>query len=129
MSYQKFETVYLSPLGKTWIFDLDGTLVKHNGYKMDGKDSLLPGVAQFFKQISDNDFVLIITARAAEWKDNTVAFLIENGIRFNHIIFDAPHGERILINDRKNSGLSTAYAINTKRDEFLTTAFIIDDKL
>ncbi len=22
----------LSPLGKTWLFDIDGTIVKHNGY-------------------------------------------------------------------------------------------------
>ena len=34
----------LSTLPKTWILDLDGTIVKHNGYKMDGVDTLLPGV-------------------------------------------------------------------------------------
>ena len=33
----------MSTLPKTWILDLDGTLVKHNGYKMDGEDSLLKG--------------------------------------------------------------------------------------
>ncbi len=26
----------VSSLAKTWIFDLDGTLLKHNGYKIDG---------------------------------------------------------------------------------------------
>ena len=26
----------LSTLPKTWIFDLDGTIVRHNGYKLDG---------------------------------------------------------------------------------------------
>ena len=35
------ERFTLSPLPKTWILDLDGTLVKHNGYKTDGRDSLL----------------------------------------------------------------------------------------
>ena len=34
----------LSTLPKTWIFDLDGTILKHNGYKIDGEDTLLPGV-------------------------------------------------------------------------------------
>lgn len=129
MYNEKQATVTLSSLGKTWIFDLDGTLVKHNGHKLDGQDSLLPGVAEFFEQISEQDLVMIITARSIEWKVSTEAFLLKHGIRFNHIIFNAPHGERILINDRKDSGLNTAYALNTKRNEFLTTDFVIDDKL
>ena len=33
----------LDDIEKTWIFDLDGTLVVHNGYK-NGVDELLPGV-------------------------------------------------------------------------------------
>lgn len=46
------EVITLSPLGKTWILDLDGTLVKHNGYKLDGHDTLLPGAKDFLKQIT-----------------------------------------------------------------------------
>ena len=34
----------LSTLPKTWVFDLDGTILKHNGYKLDGEDTLLKGV-------------------------------------------------------------------------------------
>ncbi len=30
------EKLILSTLPKTWIFDLDGTLLRHNGYKLDG---------------------------------------------------------------------------------------------
>ena len=37
----KINTLSLSKLPHTWILDLDGTIVKHNGYKLDGKDSLL----------------------------------------------------------------------------------------
>ena len=33
----------LDDIEKTWIFDLDGTLVVHNGYK-NGVDELLSGV-------------------------------------------------------------------------------------
>ena len=32
----------ISTLGHTWILDLDGTLVEHNGYKT-GEDKLLKG--------------------------------------------------------------------------------------
>lgn len=38
------DVLTLSTLPKTWIFDLDGTLVKHNGYKIDGHDTLLERV-------------------------------------------------------------------------------------
>ena len=44
-----------SPLEKTWILDVDGTLVKHNGYKIDGYDTLLEGVKEFFEKLSPNE--------------------------------------------------------------------------
>ena len=41
------DTMILSTLSKTWIFDIDGTLVKHNGYKLDGRDTLLEGAKEY----------------------------------------------------------------------------------
>lgn len=38
----------ISSLPHTWILDLDGTLVEHNGYKIYGKDRVLPGIKKFF---------------------------------------------------------------------------------
>ena len=110
----------LSTLPKTWIFDLDGTLVKHNGYLTDGYDTLLPGVTDFLDSLSKEDKIIIITARNNQYRKNTEKFLNENKIRYDEIIFDATVGERILINDKKKSGLKTAYAINTNRDEMLS---------
>ena len=46
----------LSPLPKTWLFDVDGTIVKHNGH-LHGGDELLEGVKEFFAQISTEDEV------------------------------------------------------------------------
>lgn len=106
----------MSSLPKTWILDLDGTLVKHNGYKIDGKDSLLQGANELLSQIRDEDYVIIVTSRKLEYKELTESFLQENNIRYDHIIFEAPYGERILINDNKPSGLKMAYAIDTDRD-------------
>lgn len=119
----------LSSLSKTWIFDLDGTLVKHNGYKMDGEDCLLEGVKAFFEKIQDNDMVIIITARSSLYRDQTVDFLNREGIRFDQIIFDAPKGERIMFNDKKPSGLQTAFCINQSRDQFIPLQFKIDETL
>jgi len=119
----------LSSLGKTWIFDLDGTLVKHNGYKIDGEDTLLEGVAEFFDQLTEIDMVVIITARPSQYKEQTLEFLAQHQIHYDHIIFDAPHGERILFNDLKPSGLKTAYSINQIRDCFNALKLEVDESL
>ncbi|QPX48267.1 3' phosphatase [Synechococcus phage S-SRM01] len=107
-----------SDLNKTWIFDLDGTLLKHNGYK-NGGEELLPGVKDFFSKISKDDRIVILTARDTKYQQITEKFLNDNGIRFDHIIYDLPIGERILFNDKKPSGLKTAYAYNLDRDSGL----------
>ena len=64
----------LSPLEKTWILDLDGTLLEHNGYKT-GEDKFLPGALEFLHGIPETDYVLILTARENEARDKTRLFL------------------------------------------------------
>lgn len=100
---------------KTWFLDLDGTLVRHNGYKS-GNDILLQGTISFIEGISKEDVIIITTARSSEYKEHTISFLKDNNIRYNHIIFDLPSGERILINDMKPDGTKTAYCINLERN-------------
>ena len=107
----------LSTLPKTWIFDLDGTLVKHNGYKIDGHDTLLPGAKKYLDALPDDDFILILTSRTDEYKEMTLEFLEQNGIRYDEIMFNMPMGERIVINDRKPSGIDMAVSVNVGRDE------------
>lgn len=122
------EDLKLSSLPKTWIFDLDGTILVHNGYK-NGGDRILPGVKEFFDKIPETDHILILTARKEEVLESTIGFLKDNGIRYNNILADIPFGERILLNDMKDSGLKTAYAINLKRDEGLNFSVYIDEDL
>ena len=109
----------MSVLPKTWIFDLDGTIVEHNGY-LHGEDKLLPGVKEFWESIPYTDYILILTSRSKEVKEKTETFLKTNLLRFNKIIFDMPMGERVLINDDKPSGLTMAYSVRRKRNEGLT---------
>ena len=111
------EPLVLSTLSKTWIFDLDGTLLKHNGYKIDGKDSLLEGAKEYIDAIPKEDYILILTSRTDEYKQMTLNFLSENNIRYDNIIFNMPYGERIIVNDRKPSGLDMSVAINLDRDK------------
>lgn len=112
------EQLTLSTLPKTWIFDLDGTIVKHNGYKLDGKDTLLSGVREYFRQIPETDYILILTSRPEEYREMTLCFLEEQGLRYDEILFGMPFGERIVVNDRKPSGIAMAVAVNLDRDRF-----------
>lgn len=113
------DKLVLSTLPKTWIFDLDGTLVKHNGYKIDGQDTLLDGAKKYVDRIPLEDYVLILTSRTDEYKELTLEFLQRNRIRYDKIVFNMPMGERIVINDRKPSGIDMAVAVNLNRDEAL----------
>jgi hypothetical protein len=123
------KTLEFSTLSKTWILDVDGTLVKHNGYKIDGHDTLLEGVSEFFNQISPNDKVVLLTARKEEFLPALKEFLKANKIRYDYLLTDMPMGERILLNDRKPSGLDMAFAINKNRDEKLEIKYKINGEL
>ena len=83
----KNNEIILSSLNHTWILDLDGTIVKHNGYKIEGVDSLLEGAKTFLDTIPENDMIIFITARNDSLKDTTENFLKQNQIRFNYIIY------------------------------------------
>ena len=119
----------LSTLGKTWILDIDGTIVKHNGYLIDGYDTLLDGVKDFFASIPHDDKIVLMTARKQEYLENLKAFLLDQGIRYDYLLTDMPMGERILVNDKKPSGLKTAYAINLERNSNLKINYRINGNI
>lgn len=103
-------------LGHTWFIDLDGTILKHNGY-LRGQDELLPGVKELWSEIPAGDAIVIVTGREEHYRDSTLAFLTSQGLRFDHAIFGLPLGERIVINDPKPEGLVTALAWSVTRDK------------
>ncbi len=112
------EKLILSTLPKSWILDLDGTILKHNGYKLDGTDTLLEGAKEYLDRIPEEDKIIILTSRREQDRQATVDFLAAHQIRFDEILFQMPVGERILVNDRKPSGLAMAIAVNLDRDQF-----------
>jgi len=118
----------LSPLAKTWLLDVDGTLVKHNGH-LYGDDEFLEGAEEFLKTINKDDKVILLTSREEKYKKDLESFLERNNIRYDCIIYGLPYGERILVNDKKTSGLKTAYAINKSRDDKVLLNIEIDESL
>ncbi|MBQ7541417.1 MAG: hypothetical protein IJT44_03890 [Clostridia bacterium] len=119
----------LSTLGHTWILDLDGTIVRHNGYLIDGEDTFLDGAQEFLAQIPQGDMIIFLTSRTEDCREKTELFLQRNHVRYDHILYNAPYGERILLNDDKPSGLVTGYAFSKKRDEPLRLTVRYDDTL
>lgn len=122
------ETINISELAHTWILDLDGTLLKHNGY-LNGQDELVFKAKLFVSKIPDSDMVIILTSRKNEYRKETEEFLKSQKIRYDKIIFEVPMGERILINDMKPSGLKTAIAVNCVRDKWINSEFLMDSTL
>ena len=118
----------LSSLPKTWILDIDGTIVKHNGYKLDGYDTLLDGVKEFYSKISLEDKIVLMTAREGKYLEDLKLFLKLNNLRYDYLLTDIPMGERVLVNDKKPSGMECAYAINKVRDENFILDYQINDE-
>ena len=118
----------LSSLPKTWLLDVDGTIVVHNGH-LDNNENLLEGVKEFIEKLDKSDRIIFLTSRGKHFKEELEKFLSDNKIRFDQIIYDLPFGERILINDRKTSGLKTAYAINKSRNSRFEVILEIDESL
>jgi hypothetical protein len=116
----------VSILPKTWIVDVDGVLLKHNGY-LDGTEQLLPGAREFWKNVGEHDLVIIISARSDSLRESTIKLLTEQGMRVDHALFGLPVGERIVVNDNKPSGLQMGHAINLVRDSGLAGMVVIQD--
>lgn len=112
------DEIVISKLSHTWLIDVDGTVLKHNGYQY-GTDQLLEGVVDFWQKIPEQDTIILMSARTEEQKEMTLEFFKAKGLRWHQAIFGLPTGERILFNDAKPSGLKMAVAINVTRDEGL----------
>lgn len=123
------DKLILSSLGHTWLLDLDGTVVKHNGYKIDGQDTFLDGAEAFLKSLPQQDKIIFLTSREENLKERTENFLREHGIRFDCILYGMPYGERILFNDCKPSGLKMGIVVNMERDMFRRLELVIDENL
>lgn len=103
-------------LNHTWFIDLDGTILNHNGYLNDN-DNLLPGVKELWDSIPDGDYIIITTGREEQYRESSLKILRDNGLRYDHAIFNLPLGERIVVNDLKPEGLKTAIAWNVERNK------------
>lgn len=120
--------IVLSKLPHTWLIDLDGTILRHNGHLVDD-EILLPGVLDFWRNIPNSDLIILLSARLVTEEQATLDFIKEKNLRFDGAIFGLTKGERILINDMKpTNNLATAIALNVERDIGLRGFRVIIDE-
>jgi hypothetical protein len=72
---------------------------------------------------------VIVTSRTEAHREATEEFLAQSRIRYDYIIFGAPFGERIVVNDAKPSGLQTAVSVSLDRDRGPQLTVTVDDSL
>jgi thiamine kinase-like enzyme len=111
----KYNWLEMSCLSKTWFVDVDGVLVKHNGH-LNGGDQWLDNTLEFLHNISQEDRIILTTSRKQKDINSLLEELKSKGIKIYSVITELPHGERTIINDRKSSGLRTAFSISLDRD-------------
>jgi hypothetical protein len=100
---------------KTWFIDLDGTVFFHNGYLSNSEEQILDNFIYLYNQIKD-DRIIFVSSREEKYREQTENSLNRYGIKFHLLILGLPHGERIVLNDKKPDGLMTAYSVSFTRD-------------
>ena len=93
------------------------------------QELILIGAKEFLNNIPKTDAIIFVTSRTKEYKEMTEQFFQEHNISYQAIIYGLPYGERILVNDRKPSGLPVSFAVNTDRDKFMDVVFEVDENL
>lgn len=111
-------------MSKTIFIDIDGTILSHprnvsNVHKYEQKR--LDGVLDKFNEWLVKDYMIIITtARPESLREITLKQLESLGLFCHQLVMGCRCGPRIVINDIKDDGTMTAFAINLNKNEGLT---------
>ena len=105
---------------KTIILDIDGCIFKHYGkgacFQWNSND-LLPHVEETFNAWEkEGRCIILITARKESCRPTLENILRVKGLFWDHLIMGVPHGERIILNDKKSNGDNSCRAINLERN-------------
>jgi len=112
---------------KTIIIDIDGCIFEHRGRgacnQWIGGNKMLKGTQRFFdKAEKEGCCIILMTARKESCRKTLEHELRHAGLFWDALIMGVPHGERILINDKKSDGSCSAFAIELKRNGGLNNA-------
>lgn len=106
----------------TFFVDIDGTLITNTSeyvFPYTGDGSPLQKNIDCLNNIYEKGRcrIILTTSRNDRLKDITISELYKYGIKYDDIIMNLPHGQRILVNDFSNTNtFPTAVSINLERD-------------
>lgn len=106
---------------KTYFIDIDGIVFKNGAQYFEPKWGetvhLEKNILIINKLIEAGNQIIFVTARTEEFRYITEKQLAELGIKYDYLIMNCLHSQRILINDFSTSNpYPSAVAINIKRD-------------
>lgn len=105
---------------KTIFCDIDGTIFLHrtNLHTMVSLNpELLPGVMDKFLEWREKDYYIVLTTARPEGSRTITQIQLDRyGVFYDQLIMGLPSGPRVLINDKKPSGMITAEAICVDRN-------------
>ena len=110
--------------GKTYFIDIDGTIVPYlTNVELDNmipmntcEEQLLPGVKELWGTFSNEDIIVMTTARCERHRQFTEKIFSDNNLVYSHLIMDLTNGPRILINDTPDMFYKKAIAVNVRRN-------------
>jgi hypothetical protein len=114
--------------GKTYFIDIDGTIVPYlTNEQLDNMipipinstctEQLLPGVKELWETFSNEDIIVMTTARHERHRQFTEKIFSQNNLVYSHLIMDLTNGPRILINDTPDIFYKKAIAVNVRRND------------
>jgi len=106
---------------KTFIIDLDGVLVKSSAKYFQPYWGTSEGIAENIEAINklkeNGNQIIILTSRTEEYRQITEEQLKNIGLKYDSLIMNALHNQRVVINDFSSSNpFPSAMAINLERD-------------
>jgi|TARA_R100000008_G_scaffold86882_1_gene82387 ribonucleotide monophosphatase NagD (HAD superfamily) len=110
---------------KTYIFDIDGVLLKNYGKygKKNWSNTFEPIEKNIMtlKKLSDSGYELIfMTSRTEKYLKQFKDYMKLRGIKYKQIISGCNHGQRIIVNDFSNTNpYPSCHSISCKRNDYL----------
>jgi hypothetical protein len=117
----------MNQLAPLYLFDIDGTLIRHVGdmrRQISTEPVDIAQYAKFFEDLYKMDAKIIFcTGRKESEREKVEKLLSDLKIQYDGLIMGCPRGPRVIVNDRKGDGSPTAAVLLSNRNEYQWAKF------
>lgn len=98
---------------------MDGVICYWKNDNYNKNEVLIMDNVNFLKNlIKENNIKIVLTTARSKKKCKQVLRLLKHqGLNFNKCVYDLGVGQRLVINDKKSTGLKSAFSLNTERNK------------